>query len=689
MLTITKDFEKQFIQDLNKIAETELDNNPTQLLKLDRSKAALLLDGAIDRNNLYQNAEAQMNKLIEQYIPEIEASIRAIRRKDVGEEVAAAEELRGQKTDEQYISETEAKQAERRRVREEIKAKELAIYEEKKKIEKARKREEEKKREAEELKRQEEREARRKARDEADRKEREEERERLRAREKEREREREKVRDRSRDRDRDRRDRDRDDDRPRESPRSSIKLSEEEVKRLEAEALEDLLNEGKRASQRASRHQLEPEIDETLAPPPRKTMPASAIKPISRDTPVKSVEAKKEGSSSKPESKADPVFKAPTGPASSMRPTTERKRSRSREKRRDSRDRDSREYRSRKDSRERSSRHDSRDRDDRRRRDSRDREERRRYDSRDRSRDRRRSERDRSRSPRRNREESSTFRPPPRLNDFRNSEDAKYAETKKREAEAKAYMKMAAAAKQAGVPNPLANQKPIARKIVDGVVQPVWGGLTETAAALAAKDPDIIKVLLPDIVKEIPLETIHTRRDSRARSRSRSVNRRERSTSPVNIDRYVPGTSSRRRSSTVRSPTRKRERSRDRDRDRDYDRDTKRSRDDSRDRRDRDRRSTRDDRDDDKYSRRRSRSRSRSRRRNRSRDRDRERVRSRSRTSVRRRETRRDRTRSRSRSRDHDRDRDRDRDRRDSKRHRSRTRSRSRDRERRKDSRRD
>jgi hypothetical protein len=131
-------------------------------------------------------------------------------------------------------------------------------------------------------------------------------------------------------------------------------------------------------------------------------------------------------------------------------------------------------------------------------------------------------------------------------------------------------------------------------------------------------------------------------RSSRARSRSRTPRRSSRimrPTSPVDIDRYVPGASSwsdRRSSITEHSPARKRSRSRDRDRDRDRDRVHRRSR----------------DRDNDRPRRR---SRSRSRRRDRSRDADRARARSRSRSPYDKREK--------SRSRDGNRDRDRERDR--------------------------
>ena len=54
-----------------------------------------------------------------------------MRREEIGEEAAAAEELRGSKTDEEYAEEFANKRRERERVKEELLAKEQAIAEEK------------------------------------------------------------------------------------------------------------------------------------------------------------------------------------------------------------------------------------------------------------------------------------------------------------------------------------------------------------------------------------------------------------------------------------------------------------------------------------------------------------------------------------------------------------------------------
>ncbi|KAI9051340.1 hypothetical protein LZ554_004387 [Drepanopeziza brunnea f. sp. 'monogermtubi'] len=176
------DFEAEFQQNLIKVAEEEIEKNPSQLLKLDRGKAAALIEGAVDRAGVYQTAESRIDALIDAHLEEIETGIRALRKEDVGEETALMEHARGGKTDEHRRDSTRD-------------VKEVSVKPE---------------------------------------------------------------------------------------------LSKEEIERLEQEALNDLLKEGKKLSQR-SRHQLEIEIDESLAPPPKKIAPASAInvdvkKPIAPPT---------------------------------------------------------------------------------------------------------------------------------------------------------------------------------------------------------------------------------------------------------------------------------------------------------------------------------------------------------------------------------------------------------------------
>ncbi|KFZ16450.1 hypothetical protein V502_05088 [Pseudogymnoascus sp. VKM F-4520 (FW-2644)] len=562
----TSDFETKLIESITKVAENELEVNQS-LLSSSRGKAAILIEGVIDRSGIYQEAEAHIKRLLEDHVETIEDGIRAIRRDDVGEEAAAEEEARGSKTDDQYAEEAATRRNEREKLREELREKERAIAEERRKLEKARKREEERKREAEEDKRREEREARRKL-----------------ERESERERDRLRGRDYSRDRSRDGGRRKRmDDSRDERKPTAKANLSREEVDRLEQEALAMLMKEGKRTSQR-SRHQLEPEVDETLAPPPRKAMPASAIKPISRDAQTKKEAntkpsqstsgAPKSSSHAADEMDLDGKDKRVRARSRSRDPVHSRRDSRDRGgySRRSSRDRDDHRNRSRDraDARDkdRSTRRDSRDRDDRRRRDSRDTEDRRRRDSRDRersSRDHRdrdsRRDRDISRDPRDDRrsyrdrdvgrEPRYRSRTPPRR-DFKTAEEKKQEAVKQRELEAKAYLAAQQEAREKGLPIP-----GLDKPKVDGFARPNWRSRDE----------------LPESRKRdaesagLGSSSLPRKRESSARSPSRASSvRRDKSPAVV----------------SSRSPAIKRETSTLRDVERDKDRDTRRHRDSSR-----------------------------------------------------------------------------------------------------------
>ncbi|KAK4137577.1 hypothetical protein BT67DRAFT_341032, partial [Trichocladium antarcticum] len=316
------DYEAQVTKAILEVAEQEVERNPTQLLTLERGKAAALIDGALDRGGVYQKAEEVIGALIDSRA--IEAHIRQLRRAEIGDEAAEEERNRGAKTDMQYAAETTARRAERERVRTELKA----VEEKKRQLEREIKaREDMKRREVERAAREERRKKEREEderRDKERRERREKERELEREREKEREREREeRHRNRSRDRDRDGdRDRDRDRfrlggydsyrgtprdrstgrdrDRPRDKDRdrdrrdsrdsrpkppadgrageTKKELTKEDHERLEQEALADLLRESKRVATK----QPELEVDAALVPPPKRTKPASAINPIHR-----------------------------------------------------------------------------------------------------------------------------------------------------------------------------------------------------------------------------------------------------------------------------------------------------------------------------------------------------------------------------------------------------------------------
>ncbi|KAJ4401895.1 hypothetical protein N0V85_005415 [Neurospora sp. IMI 360204] len=300
------DHESEIVKQILQVAEQEVERNPLQLLTLDRGKAAALIDGALDRNEVYQKAQAVIESLID--TDALEAHLRELRRAEIGDEAAEEERIRGSKTDQEYAAETAARRAERERVREELRL----VEEKKRRLEREIKEKEEQKRREERRKKQLEEDAiREKEREErrARREQRERERElsrerRHRERDRNRSRDRDRHRDRDRDRDRDRgrgRSRDRSRGRDRRPSRDAkarndhgrpedvkTQLSKEDNERLEQEALADLLRESKRVAAK----QPELEVDTTLAPPPRRTKPASAIDPIRRASP-KVAEVKK------------------------------------------------------------------------------------------------------------------------------------------------------------------------------------------------------------------------------------------------------------------------------------------------------------------------------------------------------------------------------------------------------------
>lgn len=105
-----------FSKSLHELAEAEIDRDPS-LLSRDRGKAATLMQGAVDRSDIYKNVEKALDDLIAKNIGHIIKAGREIRRAEVGEEVAAEEERRGAKTDEEYATEIALKRQERVRAR--------------------------------------------------------------------------------------------------------------------------------------------------------------------------------------------------------------------------------------------------------------------------------------------------------------------------------------------------------------------------------------------------------------------------------------------------------------------------------------------------------------------------------------------------------------------------------------------
>ncbi len=88
---ISQDYEAQVTKSILEVAAQEVERNGSQLLAIDRGKASALIDGALDRSGVYQEAQAVIESLIDS--DAIEAHIRELRQEEIGKE-AADEELR-------------------------------------------------------------------------------------------------------------------------------------------------------------------------------------------------------------------------------------------------------------------------------------------------------------------------------------------------------------------------------------------------------------------------------------------------------------------------------------------------------------------------------------------------------------------------------------------------------------------
>ena len=88
-----------------------------------------MLQGVVDRSDVYKDVEKSLERLISDNISHIEYIARDIRRADVGEEVARAEEQRGRRTDEEYEQEAAVRQQERAKIREQEEAKRKRVEE--------------------------------------------------------------------------------------------------------------------------------------------------------------------------------------------------------------------------------------------------------------------------------------------------------------------------------------------------------------------------------------------------------------------------------------------------------------------------------------------------------------------------------------------------------------------------------
>ncbi|THC91070.1 hypothetical protein EYZ11_009455 [Aspergillus tanneri] len=216
----------EFTKLLVELAETEIEREP-ELLSRERGKAATLIEGAVDRSDVYKTVEESLDALASKHLPTILDSVREIRRQEIGDEAAIREEQAGNKTDEDYATHVKAKREERERAWQEQlrKQKEVEEEEARRKAEEERKQRELKRQKEEEERarrreREEQRRAEQRALDEQREKERQERYERRRMEERERFRDYDRYRDSDRSRTRDR-DTDRERDRYRYRDRSS------------------------------------------------------------------------------------------------------------------------------------------------------------------------------------------------------------------------------------------------------------------------------------------------------------------------------------------------------------------------------------------------------------------------------------------------------------------------------------
>ncbi|KAJ5491122.1 hypothetical protein N7539_002689 [Penicillium diatomitis] len=193
------DSKSRFTDQLIELAESEIEREPAHLSR-ERGKAATLIEGAVDRSDVYKNVEESINALASKHLQSILDTVRAIRREDVGEEIASKEEASGSKTDDDYEAFVQAKREERDKIWREEMRKQKELEEEQRRV---REEEQRKKREMERQKEEEER-ARRKEIDDKRRAERERLREEQRALDEQRDREREERYERRRKEERDR-----------------------------------------------------------------------------------------------------------------------------------------------------------------------------------------------------------------------------------------------------------------------------------------------------------------------------------------------------------------------------------------------------------------------------------------------------------------------------------------------------
>ncbi|KAI7180276.1 hypothetical protein KC317_g9709 [Hortaea werneckii] len=247
----------------------EIERDPVKYLRPDRRAGAPLLEGAAARGDVYSQLEKDINDYIDQFVINAESGLRDIRRKEIGDTAADDEHDRGNKSEEAYAEEAEARRNDRAKKHaedEKVRRKKEAQDKKRKELEALRKKQEELTKETERLQREQKRRAEREAWKQA-----------------EKERERERIKKYNEDREKAKKEaEEREKAAEEERKRRAKERAEREQKRLEEEALESLLREGKEMTDKGRRPELE--RSESMEPPSRLGKQSSATKNnLSRD----------------------------------------------------------------------------------------------------------------------------------------------------------------------------------------------------------------------------------------------------------------------------------------------------------------------------------------------------------------------------------------------------------------------
>lgn len=253
---------------LRTFTNSEIDRDPVKYLKPDRRMGAPLLEGAAARGDVYKKTEADIDVYINQYLASAERALRDIRRKEIGEDAADEEYRNGSKNDEAYAAEAEERRHARAKQhveQEKIRKKQEAQERKKKELAALKKKQEDLTKETERLQREQKRRAEREAWKAA---EKQKERDRIQKFNEEREKAKKEAEERER-------------AAKEEKERRQKERAEREQKRLEQEALDLLLREGKEMADKGKRPELE--RSESMEPPPRLMKHTAPRNSMSRD----------------------------------------------------------------------------------------------------------------------------------------------------------------------------------------------------------------------------------------------------------------------------------------------------------------------------------------------------------------------------------------------------------------------